>query len=299
MNKVINNRVNLVNGLVVRAYGGFYYVHDGETEWECSLRGRLRHEKQQVLAGDRVEVKPGSEHKGVVEKVLPRRSSLKRPAVANVDQAVIVFSLREPDPTPGLLERFLISARLNQIDPLICFNKVDLTNEIQFELVSRYQKTYPVVVTSARTGEGLERLRELLAGKVSVFAGPSGVGKSSILNSLMPGLRLRTGEVSAKLKGGRHTTRHVQLISLPEGGFVADTPGFTSLDLPDIKPEKLAEFFPEISGYDQGCYFSGCLHFKEPGCSIREAVEAGEIGEARYRQYLEFLEELMDRRRYK
>ncbi len=289
---------NLVEGLVVKAYGGFYYIHDGETEWECSLRGRLRHEKQQVLVGDRVEVKPGSEHKGVVEKVLPRRSSLKRPAVANVDQAVIVFSLREPDPTPGLLERFLISARLNQIDPLICFNKVDLTNEVQVELVSRYQQTYPVVVTSARTGEGLERLRQLLAGKVSVFAGPSGVGKSSILNTLIPGLRLRTGEVSAKLKGGRHTTRHVQLISLPEGGFVADTPGFTSLDLPDIKPEKLAEFFPEISGYDQGCYFAGCLHFKEPGCSIREAVEAGEIGEARYRQYREFLEELMDRRRY-
>ncbi len=288
----------LIGGLVVRAYGGFYYIHDGETEWECSLRGRLRHEKQQVLVGDRVEVKPGSEHKGVVEKVLPRRSSLKRPAVANVDQAVIVFSLREPDPTPGLLERFLISARLNQIDPLICFNKVDLNSEVQIELVSRYQQTYPVVVTSARTGEGLERLRQLLAGKVSVFAGPSGVGKSSILNTLMPGLRLRTGEVSAKLKGGRHTTRHVQLISLPEGGFVADTPGFTSLDLPDIKPEKLAEFFPEISGYEQGCYFASCLHFKEPGCSIREAVEAGEIGEARYRQYREFLEELMDRRRY-
>lgn len=289
---------NLVEGLVIKAYGGFYYVHDGETEWECSLRGRLRHEKQQVLVGDRVEIKPGAEHGGVVEKVLPRRSSLKRPAVANADQAVIVFSLREPDPSPGLLERFLISARLNQIDPLICFNKVDLTNEAQIELVSRYQKTYPVVVTSARTGEGLERLRKSLAGRISVFAGPSGVGKSTILNTLMPGLGLRTGGVSAKLKGGRHTTRHVQLISLPEGGFVADTPGFTSLDLPDIKPEELPGFFPELEGYKQGCYFTSCLHFKEPGCAVREAVEAGGIGEARYRQYLEFLEELMDRRRY-
>ncbi len=289
---------NLVEGLVIKAYGGFYYVHDGEIEWECSLRGRLRHEKQQVLVGDRVGLMPGAEHRGVVEKVLPRRSSLKRPAVANVDQAVIVFSLREPDPSPGLLERFLISAGLNQIEPLICFNKVDLTNEAQVELVSRYRKTYLVVVTSARTGEGLERLREALAGKISVFAGPSGVGKSSILNTLMPGLGLRTGEVSAKLKGGRHTTRHVQLISLPEGGFVADTPGFTSLDLPDIKPEQLAHFFPEISGCDQGCYFAGCLHFKEPGCAVREAVEAGRIGEVRYRQYLEFLEELMNRRRY-
>jgi len=298
VSRVLASLDTLIEGLVVRAYGGFYYIHDAETEWECSLRGRLRHEKQQVLVGDRVEVKPGSEHKGVVEKVLPRRSLLKRPAVANVDQAVIVFSLREPDPTPGLLERFLISARLNQIDPLICFNKVDLTNEAQIELVSRYQKTYPVVVTSARTGEGLERLRELLAGKISVFAGPSGVGKSSILNTLMPGLRLRTGEVSAKLKGGRHTTRHVELISLPEGGFVADTPGFTSLDLPDIKPEELPGFFSEIAGYDKGCYFTSCLHFKEPGCAIREAVEAGEIGEARYRQYLEFLEELMNRRKY-
>ena len=289
---------NLVEGLVLKAYGGFYYVHDGKTQWECSLRGRLRHEKQQVLAGDRVQLRPGSEHTGVVEKVLPRRSLLKRPAVANVDQAVIVFSLREPDPSPGLLERFLITAKLNFIEPLICFNKVDLTREAQIELVSRYQRAYPVFVTSARTGEGVDRLRESLAGKISVFAGPSGVGKSSILNILIPGIGLRTGEVSAKLKGGRHTTRHVQLISLPSGGFVADTPGFTSLDLPDIKPEELPGFFPEMEEYNHECYFSGCLHFKEPGCAVRKAVEAGRIGEARYRQYVEFLEELMDRRRY-
>jgi len=298
MNRVTNNRANLVEGLVVRAYGGYYYVHDGLSEWTCSLRGRLRHTKQQVLVGDRVEIRPGGGKTGAVENVLPRRSSLNRPAVANVDQAVIIFSLREPDPSPGLLERFLILVLLNQIEPLICFNKVDLTKESQIELVSRYQRAYPVVVTSAKTGEGLECLRELLAGKISVFAGPSGVGKSSILNALMPGLKLRTGELSAKLKGGRHTTRHVELINLPEGGFVADTPGFTSLDLPDIKPEELAGFFPEMEGLYRGCYFTSCLHFKEPGCAIREAVEAGKIEEARYRQYLEFLEELKNRRRY-
>lgn len=271
-------------------------MHDGEKEWACSLRGRLRHAKQQVLVGDRVEIRPGHENTGVVEKVLPRRSSLNRPAVANVDQAVIVFSLREPDPNPGLLERFLISALLNQIEPLICFNKVDLAREAEIELVSRYRNSCPVVVTSAKTGRGLDHLRELLSGKISVLAGPSGVGKSTILNALIPGLKLKTGELSAKLKGGRHTTRHVELICLPEGGFVADTPGFTSLDLPDIKPEDLAGFFPEMK--DGGCYFNSCLHFKEPGCAIREAVEAGRIDEARYRQYLKFLEELKNRRRY-
>lgn len=298
MKKVFNSGDGLVKGLVLRAYGGYYYVYDGLFEWSCSLRGRLRHAKQQVLVGDRVEIRPGGANTGVVENVLPRRSSLKRPAVANVDQAVIVFSLREPDPSPGLLERFLISAGSSGIEPLICFNKADLTREAQIELVSRYQKAYPVIVTSAKTGQGLAGLRTSLAGKISVFAGPSGVGKSSLLNTLMPGLELKTGEVSVKLKGGRHTTRHVALIRLPEGGFVADTPGFTSLDLPDIKPEELPVFFPEMEGYSRGCHFADCLHFKEPGCAVRQAVAAGEIGEARYRQYLEFLQELMDRRRY-
>ncbi len=294
----MNNQDNLVEGIVVKAYGGYFYVHDGHSTRECTLRGRLRYKRQQVMVGDRVLMAAGQDKGGVVENVLPRRSALVRPAVANVDQAVIVFSLRDPEPNPGLLERFLITTILNGIAPVICFNKVDLTKEDQIELISRYRDNYDVVVTSAKTGEGLSLLRETLNGKISVFAGPSGVGKSTILNSLIPGLKQKTGEVSVRLRSGKHTTRHTELIPLPGGGFVADTPGFSSLDLPDIKPEELAGLFPGFGDYQAGCYFTGCLHYKEPGCAIKEAVEAGRIGEARYRQYLEFLEQLMDRRRH-
>lgn len=297
MNRVLNNQDNLIEGIVVKAYGGFFYVYDDQGMRECTLRGRLRYKKQQVLVGDRVLMAPGQGRGGVVENVLPRRSTLTRPVVANVDQAVIIFSLRDPEPNPGLLERFLITAALNGIAPVICFNKVDLATERQLELVSNYREYYPVVVTSAKTGNGLCLLRETLNGKISVFAGPSGVGKSTILNSLIPGLKQKTGEVSAKLKSGRHTTRHIELIPLAGGGFVADTPGFSNLDLPDIKPEDLAGLFPDIGRYQTNCFFTGCLHYKEPGCSIKEAVEQGKIGEARYRQYLESLAQLIDRRK--
>jgi len=298
VNRVLINQDDLVEGIVVKAYGGFFYVHDGLSTWECKLRGRLRYLRQQVMVGDRVLMAPGQGRGGIVQEVLPRCSALIRPAVANVDQAVIVFSLRNPEPNPGLLERFLIAAALNGIKPVICFNKVDLMDKDQIELLSRYRGNYNVVVTSAKTGEGLTSLRETLSGKISVFAGPSGVGKSTLLNSIIPGLKQKTGEVSAKLKSGKHTTRHIELIPLIDGGFVADTPGFSSMDLPDIRPEDLAGLFPGIGDYQTSCYFTGCLHYKEPGCSIKEAVEEGNISKDRYRQYLEFLEQLMNRRRY-
>ena len=298
VSKLLTNSENLVEGIVLRAYSGHYYVHDGEVEWECSLRGRFRLEKQQSLAGDRVLLKPGHGHTGVIERVLPRRTLLVRPPVANVDQAVIVFAVREPDPNPWLLDRFLILVSASGVRPLICFNKVDLTKDGQVDLVSRYKEVYSLVMISARTGEGLEFLRQALQGKVSVFAGPSGVGKSTILNALHPGLALKTAELSSKLKRGRHTTRHVELIALPRGGFVADTPGFSSLDLPDIKPEELSDHFPEMDAYFGKCHFNRCLHDKEPGCAVKSAVESGFINKERYLRYLEFLKELKERRRY-
>ncbi|MCG9968462.1 ribosome small subunit-dependent GTPase A [Pelotomaculum terephthalicicum JT] len=289
---------NLVQGIVLKAYSGHYFVHDGGCAWECSLRGRFRYEKQQVLVGDRVELAPKADRAGVIVKVLSRRSALLRPPVANVDQAIIIFSVREPEPNPGLLDRFLITAVMNQIEPVICFNKIDLIENGEVALVSRYQGVYTVALTSAVTGTGLDSLREKLRGKISVFAGPSGVGKSTILNAIVPELKLKTGRVSEKLKRGKHTTRHVELISLPEGGLVADTPGFSSLDLPDIKLEELAGYFPEMEEYSGDCYFSGCLHDREPGCAVKKAVEQGGIEESRYRQYVEFLQELRGRRRY-
>lgn len=288
----------LREGVVVRAYGGYFFVQDGREEWECSLRGRIRLEKLQVMVGDRVVLKQRHGRSGVIEKVLPRSTALVRPPVANVDQAVVVFAVREPDPNPGLLDRFLIMASMNRVEPLICLNKVDLAGGVLPELLDRYRRGYRVVVTSAKTGEGLERLREELKGRVSVFAGPSGVGKSTILNALLPELGLKTGDISKKLKKGRHTTRHAELIPLPEGGWVADTPGFSSLELPDLKPEDLGAYFPEMETYSWQCYFSGCLHHKEPRCAVKEAVEAGHISGERYNQYVEFLEELRERRRY-
>jgi len=294
----LNSQDTLVKGIVVKAYSGFYYAHDGRREWECKLRGRFRYTNQQVMVGDHVEFMPGQDGYGVIEKLLPRRTLLVRPPVANVDQAVIVFAVREPDPNPGLLGRFLVAALSSRIEPIICFNKVDLTKDGQVELVSQYRENYRVVITSAKTGKGLDNLRDSLKEKISVLAGPSGVGKTTLLNALLPGLKLKTGEVSSKLKQGRHTTRHVELIYLPEGGLVADTPGFTSLELPEIKPEELASLFPDIKACLTGCYFKGCLHFKEPKCAVKEAVESGKIQEIRYNQYLEYLAELMDRRRY-
>ncbi|MDD3652946.1 MAG: ribosome small subunit-dependent GTPase A [Desulfotomaculaceae bacterium] len=287
-----------MRGIVVKAYGGYYYVYNGHEEWECSLRGRFRYEKQQVLVGDRVEVSLESGRAGVIVNVLPRCSLLLRPMIANVEQAVIVFSVQRPKPNPGLLDRFLITTILNNIEPLVCFNKIDLAVDGIMEFVSCYQSFYPVMLTSTITGTGLERLSESLRGKISVFAGPSGVGKSTILNAILPGIKLKTGEISKKLKRGKHTTRHVELIPLPEGGLVADTPGFSSLELPELRPEDLSRCFPEIKKYTRQCYYTGCLHDKEPDCAVKEAVGMGNIAEIRYRQYLEFLQELKRRRRY-
>lgn len=294
----MNRRENLIEGIVVKAYSGHYFVYDGDGEWECSLRGRFRYEKQQVLVGDRVELTPGSGRTGVIVSVSPRRTVLSRPPVANVDQALIIFSVLDPEPNLGLLDRFLIVAAINRIDPLICFNKIDLLQEDEMEFVSCYQNIYQVLLTSAVNGVGLDKLLGALKGKVSVFAGPSGVGKSTLLNAMMPGLKLKTGVISKKLKRGKHTTRHVELIFLPANGLVADTPGFSNLDLPDIRLEELGAFFPEIAEHSQKCHFVGCLHDKEPGCAVKQALVSGQVKQSRYSHYIEFLQELRGRRRY-
>jgi len=294
---LVDNKV-YEEGTVIKAFGGFYYVLSGGIEWECVLRGRLRHEKKQVMVGDRVLFLPRHGKTGVIEEILPRANALIRPPVANVDQALMVFALKEPEPNPGLIDRFLIIASVNGIEPILCLNKADLDGDIRDELIAGYRDSYRVIVTSTVSGEGLEQLREILQGKITVFAGPSGVGKSSIINALIPGLSLKTGMLSEKTKRGKHTTRHVELIRLPSGGLVADTPGFTSLELPDIKPEELAGHFPEIARLKGECYFSGCLHAQEPGCRVKEAVETGEIQSSRYQQYLEFLKVLKERKKY-
>ncbi|MGI6224895.1 MAG: ribosome small subunit-dependent GTPase A, partial [Peptococcales bacterium] len=265
-------------GIILKGYSGFYYVNSQGKTYECSLRGKNRLRKIKFLPGDNVTFEPLTEVSGVINDVLPRRNELIRPPIANVDQVIIVNSLINPD--LWLLDRLTILALWNQIDPIICFNKGDLVHEEMLSFYyDNYQNTeFPIIVTSTKTGRGINELKELLKNRVSVVAGASGVGKSSLLNAIQPGLKLQTGEISEKLKRGKHTTRHVELMPLDWGGLVADTPGFSSLNLPpDIIREELSFLFPDFDEFRGKCKFSTCLHNNEPQCGVRDAVLNGEI----------------------
>ncbi len=291
-----------MDGVIIKAYGGFYFVWTGGRVIKCAIRGKIRRLRGQALVGDRVLVKPVNDAEGVVEDILPRSTELVRPPVANVEQSVIVFAIGNPEPNPVLLDRFLVQSQAAGIIPMICFNKNDLAGDaehVKSDILKQYQKTgHSVFWVSAKTG-ALDGLREALKGRISVFAGPSGVGKSSLLNILQPGLELKTGDISSKLKRGKHTTRHVELIPLAGGGLVADTPGFSSMHLPSMRREDLAGYFNEFAIFEDGCKFTGCLHHREPGCAVKAAVERGEIAALRYRHYLDFLAEVIEaERRY-
>ncbi|KYH32519.1 ribosome small subunit-dependent GTPase A [Neomoorella mulderi] len=286
-----------MEGILLRRYGGFYYVESGGQVWTCRLRGRFRREAD-LLPGDRVEMVPLGPGEGVIEALKPRRTLLERPAVANVEQAIIVFSLSTPPPDLELLDRLLFLSGVKDIQAIIVWNKVDVAREEYRDLPGIYRQIgYSNLIASARTGQGVEKLREVLAGRLSTFAGPSGVGKSSLLNALQPELNLRTGEVSAKGGRGRHTTRHAELIRLPGGGWVADTPGFSRLDLPSLDRLEVAGYFREMEPLIGRCRFNSCLHRGEPGCAVAAAVEAGEIARHRYEHYLNFLAEVIARER--
>jgi ribosome biogenesis GTPase len=290
-----------LEGLLVKGYGGFYYVDDGKRLWACSLRGRFRVRKQVFLPGDRVEflVVDDARQTGVVEAVLPRRNELLRPPVANMDQVVVVLAAVDPKPDLWLLDRLLMMIRTAGADPVICFNKRDLDPEGLSELVGIYEPAgFRMAVTSTVTGFGLDGLREIMKDRTTVFAGPSGVGKSSLLNALETNLRLKTGEISAKLGRGKHTTRHVELLALSFGGWVADTPGFSQIYLPEkVKAADLAELYPDFRPYTDQCQFASCLHRGEPVCGVRAAAEDGRLDSGRYERYRMFLDEALSRER--
>ncbi|MBC7326270.1 MAG: ribosome small subunit-dependent GTPase A [Moorella sp. (in: Bacteria)] len=282
-----------MEGILLRRYGGFYYVECGGQVWTCRLRGRFRRQED-PLPGDLVQVTPLGAGEGVIEGLRPRRTLLERPAVANVEQVIIVFSLNTPPPDLELLDRLLFLSSLKEIKAVIVWNKADIAREDYRSLPDIYRGIgYPNLIASALTGQGVEELGKILAGRISTFAGPSGAGKSSLLNTLRPGLNLRTGEVSTRGGRGRHTTRHAELIRLPGGGWVADTPGFSRLDLPPLDRLEVAGHFPELEPLRAYCRFNSCLHRSEPGCAVKNALAAGRIARHRYEHYLNFLDEVI------
>jgi len=292
----------MLSGLIIRAQSGFYSVETERGAVICHLRGHLKRgpRREDVAAvGDWVDITLVGSESGVIEAVKPRVRMLSRLApnpqgdyhqiiIANPDQAVFVFSCTRPEPRFGMLDRFLVIAEKQKIPSVIVANKIDLLDRQAPErLFGHYEPLgYPVFYTSALTGEGMEALRSRLSGKISVFAGPSGGGKSSLLNWVMPGLGLKAREVSRATRKGRHTTVVREMFPLPGGGYVADTPGLKALAMWDIQPEELDGYFPELRQRVSGCAFSDCTHTHEPGCSVISAVEAGEIHPERYNSYI-------------
>lgn len=284
----------MLRGVVIKAYNSYYYVQTDNKVTMCTLRGRFKKERYSLLVGDEVEYEPSGQQKGVIEKILPRRSMLKRPMVANVDQVILTFAAVNPDLNPVLVDRFLVLAELSNLDIVICINKIELANidEIQPTIDLYRQIGYYVIPISAKAGLGIEEFSNILYNKITVFAGPSGVGKSTILNALEPGLELITGEVSDKIGRGKHTTRFAQLLPLSGGGFVVDTPGFSATDFSDIQESQLMGCFPEISRLVSDCKYNTCLHYKEPQCAVKQAVTERRISERRYNSYIEILEDI-------
>lgn len=279
-------------GRIMKALSGFYYVDRGEEELvTCRARGKFRHQQITPLVGDQVVFTRTEEHTGMVDEILPRRNQFQRPAVANIDQLVLIVSDAIPITDPFLIDRMTSLAERQNCDCVICINKCDL--ERSDRLSSIYAAAgFSTVQVSAVTGEGLDQLTSLIADKVSAFTGNSGVGKSSLLNALEPGFSLTVGQVSQRLGRGRHTTRHVELYRLACGGVVADTPGFSSFDAgQDCPKERLAETFREFRPYLEDCRFVGCAHVKERGCAVREAVERGKIPASRHASYCRLYQE--------
>ncbi|HZG15662.1 MAG TPA: ribosome small subunit-dependent GTPase A [Candidatus Bathyarchaeia archaeon] len=288
-------------GRIVKALSGFYYVADGDQVIQCRARGLFKKKDAKVnpLVGDWVVYESVGETEGYVMQVSERKNELLRPPVSNVDQAILVFSMQEPGFSPLLLDKFLVHTEHAGIDAVIVLSKADLVSEEEVgAVIDRYEKVgYRVLPTSKRDLRGIEQLRQELRDAISVFAGQSGVGKSSLINLLFPDMQLQTGDVSQKLGRGRHTTRHVELIPLPEGGYVADTPGFSSLEFIGLSELDLAQSFRDFEEVAAQCKFRGCLHLSEPGCAVRQAVESGEIVAERYEHYKQFTEELKEYQR--
>lgn len=291
----------MLKGIIIKGVGGFYYVKTSEGIIESRARGLFRDENITPLVGDKVNIRISEEDKtGYIDEIYPRTTQLLRPPVANVSQAVIVMSIKNPDINTWLLDKFLLMAEYEKLNVIICFNKSDLSEEKTLSLSEVYKTAgYKVIISSVVESIGIEELRNSLDDNITVFAGPSGAGKSSLLNEINPILKLETGDISNKSKRGKHTTRHVELINLKEDSYVLDTPGFSSLHLDFIEDEvELREYFREIDKIGKECRFISCLHDQEPDCAVKRNVETGNINKDRYENYLLLLKEIKSNRRY-
>jgi ribosome biogenesis GTPase len=284
----------LLTGVVIKAYQGYYDVQTEQKVVLCTVRGRLKQERFMLFVGDQVEYKISGGNKGVIETILPRSSLLQRPLVANVNQVVLTFACRNPDYSLPMVDRFLVLAEVSQLHSVLCFNKLDLADTQELENVAELYRSidYPVVLAAARQNNGIAELQSLLFNRITVFAGPSGVGKSTLLNAIDPGLSLKTGEISEKIRRGKHTTRHAELLPLAGGGFVVDTPGFSFTEFIDMPEAAAKGCFPEFYKLDKPCKFSTCLHDSEPQCSVKAAAVSGTISKSRYQNYLDILHEI-------
>ena len=292
-----------MTGKIIKGIAGFYYVHDGDsTVYACKAKGIFRNKKIKPLVGDDVTFTVLDEEakEGSITEILPRSNELVRPAVSNVDQALVIFSITHPAPNLNLLDRFLVMMGRQEVPVMICFNKTDLTDEKEMETYGDiYRRAgYPVYFSSTYDNTGIDRIRELVRGKTTVLAGPSGVGKSSLTNLIQPEARMETGGISEKIQRGKHTTRHSELFFVEEHTYMMDTPGFSSMYIEDLEPQELKDYFPEFEEYEENCRFLGCVHIGERVCGVKDAVAEGAVSQSRYDNYVLMYQELKEKRRY-
>jgi ribosome biogenesis GTPase len=288
-----------MQGTIIKGIAGFYYVKAGDTVYQCKARGIFKKDGITPYVGDEVIIENINEREALIKKILPRKNFFIRPPVANVDCFVIVVAAANPDPNPEIIDKLLVMVEKENIDIIICINKIDLINGNKIsEILEIYKNIYPVVCTCGKTGEGVNELSALLGNRKSALAGPSGAGKSTLLNQLQTRFTVEIGDISEKTKRGKHTTRHVEMFETDSGALIFDTPGFTSFEILDVEEDELHYLYPEMIQFIGECKYDNCRHIKEPNCRIMKAVKDGDIHKSRYQSYIKQYNEIQEKRKF-